>query len=71
MLTNVLNICRLFDCVKVTANLLDAAPGWSDDQIAFLEVLYKEKFGRCGIGLVAAIGHGLPAAGLIERVTYI
>jgi hypothetical protein len=28
-------------------------------------------FGRCGINFVAAIGHGLAAAGLIEWVTHI
>jgi hypothetical protein len=65
------DIVRLLDGIEVTPHLLDAASRWPDDVIVFLEVLYKEKFGCCRIYLVPAVGHRLPAAGLIERVTYI
>jgi hypothetical protein len=65
------DICGLVNRVKVAAYLFYATSGWSDDVVVLLEVLHKEKFGRGGIGLISAIGHGLAAAGLIEWVTHI
>ncbi len=71
MLTNVLNICGLFDSVKVAADLFDAAPSWPDNAIVSLEVLYEELFGGSSIDFISTVGHGLAAASLIEWVTYI
>src|ERR1700733_761732 len=66
-----LNIVSLFDDVEVTANLFDAASGRSDDEVVFFEVLHKEMFGWSGVDLVSTVGHGLAAAGLVERVLHI
>src|ERR1700731_1730726 len=54
----------------MTADLFDATSGRSNDVVVVFEVLHKEMFGRCSVGLVAAVGHWLPAAGLIEWIRH-
>src|SRR6516165_11414013 len=47
---------------------MDATAGRPDDRFETLEALNEESLGGSGIVLAAAVGHRLPAAGLIERV---
>ena len=68
LLTNVFHVFRLFEAIEVTADLLYAASGRSHDAIEILEVFDKEMLGGLSILLIAAIGHRLPATGLVERV---
>ena len=58
----------LFHGVEVEPNVVDAAPGRSDDHVEILEAADEEVFGGGGIVLATAVGHRLPAAGLIERI---
>src|ERR1700740_2544755 len=71
MLTNVLHLFRLFEAIEVTAHLLYAAAGRSNDAIKIFKVIDEQMFRRLGILFIAAIGHGLPATGLVERVIVI
>ena len=59
---------RLLNRVEVEPDVMDAAPGRPDDRVEVLEALDEEGLGGGGIVLAAAVGHRLPAAGLIERV---
>jgi hypothetical protein len=59
---------RLFDRVEVETDVGDAAGGRTDDRVEILEAPDEEGFGDGGIVLAAAVGHRLPAAGLIERI---
>src|SRR5271170_2876590 len=68
VLANVGHIIGLLHGVVVTTNLFDAASGRPDDTVIVLKVLNEEAFRRLRIGLVAAVGHRLSAASLIERV---
>src|SRR5215472_1861754 len=64
-----LHFIRLFQSIKVTADLLYAASGRSNDAIKILKVVDEETFSRLSIFFIAAIGHGLSATGLAEGVT--
>src|SRR5260370_4631583 len=55
----------------MTSDLFDAASSGSDDEVVFLEVLHEEVFGGSGVDLVAAVGHGLAAAGLVQGVAHV
>jgi hypothetical protein len=59
---------RLLDRVEVEPDVVDAAPGRPDDRVETLEAADEEGFGSGGIFLATAVGHRLPAAGLLERV---
>src|SRR5208337_1762229 len=59
---------RLLDRVEVEPDVVDAACGRPDDRVEILEALDEEGFGGGGIFLATAVGHRLPAAGLIERI---
>ena len=59
---------RLLDRVEVEPDVVDAACGRPDDRVEILEAVDEEGFGGGGIFLATAVGHRLPAAGLIERV---
>jgi hypothetical protein len=71
VLPNVLNIICLFDAIEMASDLFDAAPSWPDDVIERGEILHKEMLSGSSVGLVAAIRHGLSAAGLVEREMHI
>src|SRR5258707_15723101 len=58
----------LLDGVEVEADVVDAASRRPDDRVEILEALDEKGLARGGILLEAAVGHGLPAAGLLERV---
>jgi hypothetical protein len=70
-LANMLDFVRLFDSVEMASNLFDAAPSRPDDVIERGEILHKEMLSSSSVGLVAAIRHGLSAAGLVEREAHI
>src|SRR4029077_18880344 len=65
---NLPGLRRLFDGVQVEPEVGDAAPGRSDDRVEILEAADEEVFGGGGIVLGTAVGHRLPAAGLVERI---
>src|ERR1700750_1015461 len=67
MLTNMLHFVRLVYRIKVATDLFDAASCRSNDIFVCRKVFDEEVFSRCSIDLISAVGHGLPAAGLIER----
>jgi hypothetical protein len=69
MLANVLDIVGLLELIEVAPDLFDAAPGWPNNAIIVLEISDKQALGRGGIDFVATVGHGLSAAGLVERVS--
>jgi hypothetical protein len=66
--TDLADLGRLFDRVEVEADVVDAAPGRPDDRVELLEALDEVGFGGGGIFLATAVGHRLPAAGLLERI---
>jgi hypothetical protein len=68
VLTNMLHGHRLFEAIEVTADLFDAASGRSHDAIKLLKVFDEEMFSRLRVLFIAAIGHGLPATGLIQGI---
>jgi hypothetical protein len=59
----------LFETVEVTTHLLYAAAGGSNDVIKIFKVIDEQVFRGLGILFIAAVGHGLPATGLVKRVT--
>jgi hypothetical protein len=61
---------RLLDRVEVETDVVDAAARRSDDRVEVLETTDEVNLGGGGIVLTTAIGHRLPAAGLIERVLH-
>ena len=65
---NVSSLMRLFDGVEVEPDVMDAAPGRPDDYVEILEAIDEVGFGGGGIFLATAVGHRLPATGLIQRV---
>src|SRR5215468_6349680 len=69
VLANMLHVFRLFEAIKMTADLFYAASGRPNDAIKFFKVFDEKMFGRLGILFIATIGHRLPATGLVERVT--
>ena len=71
MRANVFYVVGLIQGVVVTGHLFDTASGRPDDVVVLLEDVDKQAFRRGRICLVAAIGHRLPTAGLIERILYV
>src|SRR5262249_11986515 len=59
---------RLLDRVEIVANVVDAAAGGAHDVVESREVADEEGFGGRAVGVEAAVGHGLSAAGLVTRV---
>src|SRR5262249_25052471 len=68
ILSNVSDLVGLLQPIEVATDLFDTASGWPDDTVVTLEILDKETFGGSGVDFIAAIGHGLPAASLVERI---
>ena len=65
---NISDLMRLFDGVEMEPDVMDAAPGRPDDYVEILEAIDEVGFGGGGIFLATAVGHRLPATGLIQRV---
>jgi hypothetical protein len=58
----------LRNSIQMFAYVMRAASGWSDDMVELAEVLHEQRFRPGRILLAAAVGHHLPAAGLVERI---
>jgi hypothetical protein len=67
----VLDFIGLFHSVEMTPHLLYAASRRTDDAIEILEILDKELLRGFRVVFVSTVGHRLPAACLIQRVTHI
>src|SRR5262249_20809215 len=57
---------RLFDRIEVEPDVMDATPGRPDDRLEILETVDEVGLSGGGVFLAAAVGHWLPAAGLID-----
>ena len=68
---DMLHIPSLLQRVKVMPYLLHTASGRPDDAVVLFEIFDKEAFGGGCIYFVSAIGHWLPAAGLIQRIIHV
>ena len=67
---NLLDLQRLFDRIQIGAHVMDATAGRPDDRGEVLEALDEEGLGGGGVFLAAAVGHRLPAAGLLQWVLH-
>src|SRR5258708_39251156 len=71
VLANMFYLFRLFEAIEVTADLLYAATRRTNDVIKLFKVFDEQMFRRLGVLFIAAVGHRLPATGLVERLTNI
>jgi len=62
------DLANLRDRGEVLPHVVRAAAGWGHDVIEAFEVLHEQTLGASRLGVTAAIGHRLSAAGLIERI---
>src|ERR1700749_1751217 len=71
MLANVHDVLGLNQCVVVTPHLLDAASRGTDDAVIALEDVNEVLLRAPPIQLIAAVGHRLTAASLIQWIVNI
>jgi hypothetical protein len=62
------NLVGLLDRRHVHAHLVHAAARGTHHVVEAREVPDEERLGTCGFLVTARVGHGLPAAGLVERI---
>src|SRR5262249_17994709 len=63
-----LHVRYLLDRIEIVAHVMDAAPRGRYDVIETAEVADEQCLGIGALGVEPAIGHRLPAAGLVARV---
>ena len=65
------HLVDLRDGVQILAHMVCAATGRADDVLVAPKVLDEQRLHQRRVGLVAAVGQGLAAAGLIQWIVHL